>query len=83
MLSTGFPIEILIQFCMKIRVGKWGNILGIRIPVVVCKQMGLHHGSDLNAVLFDEIPVLCHEPPKSNCELESLLAQITLESIHK
>jgi antitoxin MazE len=68
---------------MNIQVGKWGNSLGVRIPLAMAKELGLHDGSeiDLQQVSGSLIlrPVVKEEIAYS---LDEMLAKMTPETIH-
>ena len=63
---------------MKTLVQKWGNSLGIRIPVLYAKELDLKYGSSVEIISEDGKIVII---PK-RMTLESLLAQVSEENIH-
>jgi len=68
---------------MHIQVGKWGNSLGVRIPGILAKELGLKDGSqvDVQEVSGSLVlrPVVKHRIEYS---LEEMLAHMTPESLH-
>ncbi len=69
---------------MHVRVGKWGNSLGVRIPGAVAKELGLHDGSELGLQKVSGSLVLRPLAKKEiEFSLEKMLTQITPESIHQ
>jgi antitoxin MazE len=68
---------------MNLQVGKWGNSLGMRIPVALAKELGIRDGSELDLQQISGSLVL-RPVVKAEVEysLEEMLAQITPESLH-
>ncbi len=63
------------NFSMRIRLTKWGNSLGIRLPKVFALQMGMRSGDDILVDIRDQSIVL------SKAEtLDQLLSKITAEN---
>lgn len=63
---------------MLSHIQKWGNSLGLRIPMQLAKQLKLHQGSPVNLEIEDGRIII--QAPKYN--LDSMLKDITLENQH-
>ncbi|MCE2984055.1 MAG: AbrB/MazE/SpoVT family DNA-binding domain-containing protein [Parachlamydia sp.] len=63
---------------MEIQIQKWGNSLGLRIPIQFAKELQLHAGSTVNIAL--ENGKLVIEAPKYN--LDRMLEEITPFNTH-
>lgn len=63
---------------MQTRIQKWGNSLGVRIPLQLAKQLNLHQGSPVNLGIENDCIVI--HPPKY--DLDAMLNQITKENMH-
>lgn len=63
---------------MQSHIAKWGNSLGIRIPLLLVKQMGITEGTSVDLVVEDNQLVI----RKQNYCLETLLLQVNQENIH-
>jgi len=64
---------------MQTRVRKWGNSLAIRIPRIIAQKIGLNEGAEVDFQVRDNAIIIS---PK-RYTLESLLAKITPENLHK
>ena len=64
---------------MEAYLQKWGNSLGLRIPMNLLKQLDLKDGSKVDISLCGE-DLIIH--PKKKYTLSGLLAQITSENCH-
>ncbi len=62
---------------MEAKIQKWGNSLGIRIPINIIRDLALENGS---TVEIEEIEDQIVIKPKKN--LEDLLSCITADNIH-
>jgi antitoxin MazE len=62
---------------MEAKIQKWGNSLGIRIPMNIIRDLALENGSTVD---IEEIEDRIIIKPKRN--LEDLLNCITSENIH-
>lgn len=63
---------------MQARVSKWGNSLGIRIPVMAADELSLTDGEIVELTFRDgEIIIRKQEPT-----LEDLVTKITMENRH-
>jgi antitoxin MazE len=62
------------------KVQKWGNSLGIRIPGPFAEQLNIIEGSDIEVLLLEGEIVL--RPIRLKPTLEELLAGITPENRH-
>lgn len=63
---------------MQAHLQKWGNSLGLRIPMKIVKQLQLHPGSSVNLQIEDGRLII--EPPKY--ELDVMLKEITTKNKH-
>jgi len=66
---------------MKIKVQKWGNSLGLRIPKVIAEEIGLKENAPVELYLKKKKIVI--SPIKSEITLKQLLSQITEENLHR
>lgn len=66
---------------MKTKIQKWGNSLGVRLPRSIIEQKSLRAGLDVSVVIKNEQIVI--EPVAEDVSLESLLAVVTEENLHK
>ncbi|OQY34027.1 MAG: hypothetical protein B6241_05970 [Spirochaetaceae bacterium 4572_59] len=64
---------------MEAKIQKWGNSLGIRIPMPILKDLSLKNGS---VVEIDEENNRIIIQPSKKVELESLLSQISDDNLH-
>jgi len=62
---------------MLANISKWGNSLGIRIPLSIAKQVGISEGEPVELTVENN-----HILIQKKYRLESLLAKITPENIH-
>jgi antitoxin MazE len=64
---------------MKMRLKKWGNSLGVRLPKVFAVHMGMREGLEVNIELqADGIFI-----SKTTASLDTLLEQITPQMLHE
>jgi len=63
---------------MQARIQKWGNSLGLRIPLQLAKQLNLCQGSSV--ILEIENGRIIIQPPKY--DLETMLKEITPKNKH-
>jgi antitoxin MazE len=63
---------------MQTQIQKWGNSLGVQIPVQLAKQLQLHPGSPVTVEIENERIVI--QPPKY--DLESMLKNIAPDNLH-
>ncbi len=61
-----------------VRVRKWGNSLGIRIPKVFAERLGLAEGTEVDFELWEGKLLV-----KKVSTLETLLARVTPENLHQ
>jgi antitoxin MazE len=66
---------------ITVKVQKWGNSLGIRIPGAFAEQLQIKDGSEVDILLLDKEIIV--RPTRTAPKLEQLLAQITPENRHK
>ncbi len=66
---------------MRTKLVKWGNSLGLRIPKVFAKDLGLDEGSEIDLILNDGCVVITPVHPRT-LELADLLAGITGDNLH-
>ncbi len=64
---------------MQVRVTKWGNSLGIRIPKAIAARIGLGEGSRVEVVAEGDRIVISTDRPVY--ELEELLEDMTPEAM--
>jgi antitoxin MazE len=65
---------------MEAIVRKWGNSLGIRIPVTMAKDVSLKDGSSVEIEEKDGQIVI---RPKNKYELKDLISKISIENLHE
>jgi len=63
---------------MQAYVKKWGNSLGLRIPLQLAKQLNLHQGSAVTLEIDDGRLII--QPPKYS--LDNMLDEITPTNQH-
>ena len=63
---------------MQAHIQKWGNSLGLRIPMQLAKQLKLHQGSPVTLEIEQGRIII--QPPKYN--LEMMLKDITPKNQH-
>ena len=63
---------------MESHIAKWGNSLGIRIPMALAKEIGLSEGTLIDLQVENESIIIRR---KKN-SLEMLLSRITPENLH-
>ncbi|MDD2510927.1 MAG: AbrB/MazE/SpoVT family DNA-binding domain-containing protein [Syntrophomonas sp.] len=64
---------------MQMKVAKWGNSLGVRIPQWVAEQAEISDGAIVEISFKDETIVI----KKKKLSLEEMLNDITTENLHK
>ncbi len=65
---------------MSVKIQKWGNSLGVRIPKAVIEKVNLAENSEVEVESKNGTIVIF--PTKKQYSLESLLAEITTENLH-
>ncbi|KAM3090387.1 AbrB/MazE/SpoVT family DNA-binding domain-containing protein [Phormidesmis sp. 146-35] len=63
-------------------VAKWGNSLGVRIPMAIAKQIDLKEGTSVTFAVVEGSLVIKPEPRKKYT-LDELLEGMTLENVHE
>lgn len=63
-----------------VKVQKWGNSLGVRLPAPFVQQLNITEGSDLDIILMENEMTL--RPVRTKPTLEELLAGITEQNKH-
>jgi len=63
---------------MRARISKWGNSLGIRIPVMAAEEMSLSDGEVVELIVRDGEIII----KKQESTLEDLVTQITRDNRH-
>jgi len=66
---------------MRVRIQKWGNSLGLRIPAPFAREVGLEQGSEVDLALDGGRLVLTPKRPHPT-SLEELVGGITDENRH-
>ena len=61
-------------------VAKWGNSLGVRIPMQIAKQINLQEGTSITFTVVDG--GLMIKPDKKKYTLDDLLAGMSLDHVH-
>ena len=64
---------------MEAKIQKWGNSLGIRIPMTIIKDLSLENGSVVN--IEEDADKIIIET-KRHQDILSLISQITKDNIH-
>lgn len=59
------------------KVQKWGNSLGVRIPAPFAKQLNIEEGTEVELILEGEHILIRHAEPKQT--LDQLLDEIEAE----
>ena len=65
---------------MSVRIQKWGNSLGVRIPKAVIEKVNLSENSEVEIESKNGTIVIF--PAKKEYSLDSLLEQITKNNLH-
>lgn len=65
---------------MSVKVQKWGNSLGVRIPKAVIEKTKLHENAEVEIESKNGTIVIF--PVKKEISLDSLLEQITKSNLH-
>ncbi|MEM6280694.1 MAG: AbrB/MazE/SpoVT family DNA-binding domain-containing protein [Chloroflexota bacterium] len=63
---------------MKMKVNRWGNSLGIRLPKTIAEQLDLQDGAIVDVELRDDEIVI----KRRRYTLDDMLEQITPENVH-
>ncbi len=63
---------------MRAQIQKWGNSLGVRIPMQIAKQLHLNPGSPVTLEVEDQRIII--QSPKY--ELDAMLEKITQKNCH-
>ena len=64
---------------MEAKIQKWGNSLGVRIPIGISKELSLENGSIVDIAEKNNQIVI---KPKRKPSLNELLSKVTDENIH-
>ncbi len=64
---------------VKIRAKKWGNSLGIRLPNLYVKELGIDNETELNLAMDKDKLIITKEKKP---DLDKLLDLVTKENIH-
>ena len=65
---------------MQVKVQKWGNSLGVRIPKSFTKDTNIHEGTEVDMSL--EKGIITMKPIKTIHSLSELLSKVTKDNIH-
>lgn len=63
---------------MQSNIQKWGNSLGIRIPMKLAKKLNLHAGSFVNLEIEDHRLII----QTTRYDLDTMLREITPKNLH-
>lgn len=66
------------KIVMQPHVQKWGNSLGIRIPLSLAQKIGLKEGTPVDLEVNDDAMII----RRKRYSLEQLLSQVTPDNIH-
>ncbi len=72
-------INIVYTISMEAKIQKWGNSLGIRIPMPFLKDLSLKNGSIVEIEESDDRIII---QPSRKIELNDLLSRISDENLH-
>jgi antitoxin MazE len=75
--KVNYIIYINKEYNMHINVTKWGTSLGLRIPNILAKKIGIHEGTPVDVSIQGNRLVITKE-----ISLQSLLSQVSSENIH-
>ena len=64
---------------MQARISKWGNSLGVRVPLALAKQAGITDGQTVSLTLEDDRLIIRRS---KKFTLKQLLSKITSENLH-
>jgi antitoxin MazE len=64
---------------MRVRIRRWGNSLGLRIPQDIIRRTGLKEGAEADVALDEGRIVIA--PPAPRYELKDLLAGMTPDAV--
>ena len=66
---------------MKIKIQKWGNSLGLRIPKIFAQEARIDNGTSVDIKVEGKKLVI--KSLKASFNLDALLAQVTPQNTHK
>ena len=72
-------VNIVYTESMQAKIQKWGNSLGIRIPMSIIKELSLQNGSVVD-IKEDTDKIIIY--PARNKDAQSLIDKITEENLH-
>ena len=61
-------------------VAKWGNSLGVRIPMQIAKQINLQEGTNITFTVVNGSLII--KPEKKKYTLDDLLVGMSLDNVH-
>jgi antitoxin MazE len=61
---------------MKVKIAKWGNSLGLRVPKAAADAAGVHEGTELDLVIHEGSLVMRPRVKTSRQLLEELVAEM-------
>ena len=67
---------------MVIKILKWGNSLGLRIPKTIAKEVGVEEGSAIDISIEGDHLVIRPVRPAKYC-LSEMLSQVREDNIHE
>ena len=68
---------------MQLKIVKWGNSLGLRIPRAFAEEAGVEAGSEVNLSLRDGELVVRALRPNKRYRLSDLLEEVTPDNLHE
>ena len=72
-------IIVLVKIKMQLHIQKWGNSLGLRIPMKILQHLKLQSGSAVDIKLQNDHIVIS---PQRCFVLEDMISQITTHNLH-
>lgn len=66
---------------MTVRIAKWGNSIGVRVPAALAAEMGLAPGSEVDLVAEGHTIRIVPQTTPKRYKLKDLLAGITHDNV--
>ncbi len=67
----------------KIKLGKWGNSLGVRIPKDIAEALSLAEETEVKLIAKGDRLIIEPVKPRKKYTLEELLGQMKPENVHR